>query len=116
MNVSTYIFGWILATLLGAVFHLWKDGGFWKLVLLLLSDPRRCLASYAYYAYYDRYKRLRRHGGGTGGSCCRAAHGRSWAFGWFRSADYGRNIALGASLLRLSGCRNNTKAESHEQS
>ena len=35
MNVSTYIFGWILATLLGAVFHLWKDGGFWKLVIYI---------------------------------------------------------------------------------
>jgi uncharacterized membrane protein YeaQ/YmgE (transglycosylase-associated protein family) len=36
MNVSTYIFGWILATLLGAVFHLWKDGGFWKLVIYIV--------------------------------------------------------------------------------
>ena len=36
MNVSTYIFGWILATLLGAVFHLWKDGGFWKLVIYII--------------------------------------------------------------------------------
>ena len=36
MNLSTYIFGFILATLLGAVFHLWKDGGFWKLVIYIL--------------------------------------------------------------------------------
>ncbi len=36
MNVATYIFGWILATLLGAVFHLWKDGGFWKLVIYII--------------------------------------------------------------------------------
>jgi len=36
MNVSTYIFGWILATLLGAVFHLWKDGGFWKLIIYII--------------------------------------------------------------------------------
>ena len=36
MNLATYIFGFILATLLGAVFHLWKDGGFWKLVIYIL--------------------------------------------------------------------------------
>ena len=36
MNVATYIFGWIIATLLGAVFHLWKDGGFWKLVFYII--------------------------------------------------------------------------------
>ncbi|MEN6531706.1 MAG: hypothetical protein ABFD17_08040 [Anaerolineaceae bacterium] len=36
MNVATYIFGWVMATLLGAVFHLWKDGGFWKLVIYII--------------------------------------------------------------------------------
>lgn len=36
MNVSTYIFGLVMATLLGAVFHLWKDGGFWKLVIYII--------------------------------------------------------------------------------
>jgi len=36
MNVATYIFGWVMATLLGAVFHLWKDGGFWKLVIYIV--------------------------------------------------------------------------------
>ena len=36
MNIATYIFGWILATLLGAVFHLWKDGSFWKLVIYII--------------------------------------------------------------------------------
>lgn len=36
MNTATYIFGLVLATLLGAVFHLWKDGGFWKLIVYIV--------------------------------------------------------------------------------
>lgn len=36
MNISSYLFGWILATLLGALFHLWRDGGIGSLVLYLL--------------------------------------------------------------------------------
>jgi hypothetical protein len=35
MNIVTIIFGWLMATLLGAIFHLWRDGGFWKLLLYL---------------------------------------------------------------------------------
>lgn len=35
MNISTLLFGWIFATLLGALFHLWRDGGFWKLILYI---------------------------------------------------------------------------------
>ena len=35
MNIVTTLFGWLLATLLGALFHLWRDGGFWKLVLYI---------------------------------------------------------------------------------
>ena len=35
MNIVTILFGWIMATLLGALFHLWRDGGFWKLLLYL---------------------------------------------------------------------------------
>lgn len=35
MNFASILFGWILATLLGALFHLWRDGGFWKLVLYI---------------------------------------------------------------------------------
>jgi hypothetical protein len=36
MNIASYLFGFILATLLGAVFHLWKDGGIGRLVFYLL--------------------------------------------------------------------------------
>ena len=35
MNLSSYIFGLILATLLAAIFHLWRDGGFWKLMIYI---------------------------------------------------------------------------------
>lgn len=38
MNISTYIFGWLFATLLAALFHLWRDGGFWKLVLFMVAS------------------------------------------------------------------------------
>lgn len=36
MNISSYLFGFILATLLGALFHLWRDGGIGRLVLYLI--------------------------------------------------------------------------------
>jgi len=35
MNIVTILFGWLMATLFGALFHLWRDGGFWKLLLYL---------------------------------------------------------------------------------
>ncbi len=35
MNPSVLIVGAIIATLLGALFHLWKDGGLGRLVLYL---------------------------------------------------------------------------------
>lgn len=35
MNFPSILFGLIFAVLLGALFHLWKDGGFWKLLLYL---------------------------------------------------------------------------------
>lgn len=35
MNISSYLFGFILATLLGALFHLWRDGGIFRLLLFL---------------------------------------------------------------------------------
>jgi len=35
MNIVTTLFGWLMATLLGALFHLWRDGGFWKLLLYI---------------------------------------------------------------------------------
>lgn len=35
MNIASYLFAWILATLLGALFHLWRDGGFWKLLFYI---------------------------------------------------------------------------------
>lgn len=36
MNYSSFLFGLIFAVLLGALFHLWKDGGFWKLLLYVV--------------------------------------------------------------------------------
>ncbi len=36
MNTSSYLFGFILATLMGALFHLWRDGGIGRLLLYLL--------------------------------------------------------------------------------
>jgi uncharacterized membrane protein YeaQ/YmgE (transglycosylase-associated protein family) len=36
MNSATTIFGLVIATLIGALFHLWKDGGFWRLVFYLV--------------------------------------------------------------------------------
>ena len=38
MNSATTIFGLVIATLIGALFHLWKDGGFWRLLLYLFSS------------------------------------------------------------------------------
>ncbi|HSN94471.1 MAG TPA: hypothetical protein VLR89_05365 [Anaerolineaceae bacterium] len=38
MNSATTIFGLVIAILIGALFHLWKDGGFWRLVLYLFSS------------------------------------------------------------------------------
>ncbi len=35
MNFPSILFGLVFAVLLGALFHLWKDGGFWKLLLYL---------------------------------------------------------------------------------
>ncbi len=38
MNITSYIFGWLLASLFGALFHLWRNGGIGKLLLdLVLS-------------------------------------------------------------------------------
>lgn len=36
MNYSSYLFGFILATLLGALFHLWRNGGVIRLLLYLV--------------------------------------------------------------------------------
>ncbi len=36
MNYSSYLFGFILATLLGALFHLWRNGGVVRLLLFLV--------------------------------------------------------------------------------
>ncbi len=36
MNYSSYLFGFILATLLGALFHLWRNGGGVCLLLYLV--------------------------------------------------------------------------------
>jgi len=35
MNITSYIFGCILALLFGALFHLWRGGGLGKLLLFL---------------------------------------------------------------------------------
>lgn len=36
MTLPAFLFGFLVSTLLGAVFHLWKDGGFGRLVLYLV--------------------------------------------------------------------------------
>ena len=36
MNISSYLFGFIIATLLGAIFHIWRDGGIGRLLMYLL--------------------------------------------------------------------------------
>jgi hypothetical protein len=36
MTLPAFLFGFLVSTLLGAVFHLWKDGGFGRLVLYIL--------------------------------------------------------------------------------
>lgn len=36
MPVPSIVLGIAIAILLGAVFHLWKDGGLWKLILYLV--------------------------------------------------------------------------------
>lgn len=36
MNITSYIFGWLLASLLGTLFHLWQNGGIGKLLLYIL--------------------------------------------------------------------------------
>lgn len=36
MNISSYLFGFIIATLLGALFHIWRDGGIGRLLLYLV--------------------------------------------------------------------------------
>lgn len=36
MNITSYIFGWLLASLFGALFHLWRNGGIGKLLLYLV--------------------------------------------------------------------------------
>lgn len=35
MNIASVLFAWALATLLGALFHLWRGGSFWKLFFYL---------------------------------------------------------------------------------
>ncbi len=36
MTLPAFLFGFLVSTFLGAVFHLWKDGGFGRLVLYIL--------------------------------------------------------------------------------
>lgn len=36
MTLPALLFGFLVSTLLGAVFHLWKGGGFGRLVLFLI--------------------------------------------------------------------------------
>lgn len=35
MTLPAFLFGFLISTLLGAAFHLWKDGGFGRLVIYL---------------------------------------------------------------------------------
>ncbi|MEJ5313868.1 MULTISPECIES: hypothetical protein [Anaerolinea] len=36
MTLPALLFGFLFATLIGAAFHLWKDGGFGRLILYLV--------------------------------------------------------------------------------
>lgn len=36
MNIGTILLGFLVSTLLGAAFHLWKDGGLGRLILYIL--------------------------------------------------------------------------------
>lgn len=36
MPFPSIVFGFVIATLLGAIFHLWRDGGLGKLILYLI--------------------------------------------------------------------------------
>lgn len=36
MTIPAILFGFLISTLMGAVFHIWKDGGFGRLVLYLI--------------------------------------------------------------------------------
>lgn len=36
MTLPAFLFGLLVATLLGALFHLWKDGGFGRLIFYLI--------------------------------------------------------------------------------
>jgi len=36
MTLAAIIFGFLVSTLMGAVFHLWKNGGFGRLLLYLI--------------------------------------------------------------------------------
>jgi hypothetical protein len=38
MTLATLLLGFIISTLYGAVFHLWRDGGFGRLLLYLFSS------------------------------------------------------------------------------
>ncbi len=35
MTLPAFLFGFLISTMLGAAFHLWKDGGVWRLLLYL---------------------------------------------------------------------------------
>lgn len=35
MTLPAILFGLLISTMLGAAFHLWKDGGIWRLILYL---------------------------------------------------------------------------------
>jgi hypothetical protein len=36
MTLPALLFGFLISTFMGAIFHLWKDGGFGRLVLYIL--------------------------------------------------------------------------------
>lgn len=37
MTIPAFIFGTTVASLMGTAFHLWRGGGFWRLVLSVVS-------------------------------------------------------------------------------
>lgn len=53
MNITSYIFGGLLAALFGALFHLWRGGGFWKLILYLALSWLGFYLGHLVFLHYD---------------------------------------------------------------
>lgn len=53
MNISSYIFGWLLASLFAAIFHLWRNGGLGKLLLYFLLSWLGFFLGHLVFKHYD---------------------------------------------------------------